>query len=531
MAPGAAETSAGDLGTDDAAPGHGDRARHSYGQILKSSVVIGGSSVLTLATGVVRSKAIAMLLGPAGFGLMGLYTSIAQLAQSISGMGVNASGVRQIAAAAGTGDVRDVARTAAVLRRTSFALGLIGAALVVALARPISVLTFGDGGRRLPVALLGLVVFFGAINQGQAALIQGLRRIADLARMNALGALAGAVASVALVAWLGEGGVVPALVATAAASVAFSWWHARTVELPPAALPAPEVRREVAGLLKLGFAFMANGMLMTGAAYVVRILVVRSVGFHAAGLYQSAWTIGGLYVGFILQAMGADFYPRLTAAIRDRTEANRLVNEQAHVSLLLAGPGVIATLVLAPLVLTVLYSTTFRDGVGVLRWICLGAGLQVITWPIGYIVVAEGRQAIFFWIQVAYAGAYLAAAAVLVHAFGLDGAGMAFFASYVFHWALVYPIVRRLTGFRWSAANRRTGLLFLALVGGVFGAFHVLPFAAATGVGLVALVLDTAYSLRALARLVSPERLPRPSRSLLALAGARGGGPGAPASG
>src|SRR5208283_1417758 len=108
-----------------------------------------------------------------------------------------------------------------------------------------------------------------------------------------------------------------------------------------------QVRDEAAGLLKLGFAFMASGLLTLGAAYAIRVLVVHKLGLAAAGLYQSAWTLGGLYVGFILQSMGADFYPRLTAIAGDDRECNRLVNEQAQVSLLLAGPGIIGTLTLA----------------------------------------------------------------------------------------------------------------------------------------------------------------------------------------
>ncbi len=92
----------------------------------------------------------------------------------------------------------------------------------------------------------------------------------------------------------------------------------------------------------------------------MRIIVLRKVGFEATGLYQSAWTLGGLYVGFILQAMGADFYPRLTASIQDNEECNRLVNEQTLVGLLLAGPGVLATLTFAPLVIALFYSREIR---------------------------------------------------------------------------------------------------------------------------------------------------------------------------
>ena len=58
--------------------------KHSYGGILKSSALIGGSSMLNVAISIVRTKAMAVLLGPAGFGLMSLYGSIVDLALSMA---------------------------------------------------------------------------------------------------------------------------------------------------------------------------------------------------------------------------------------------------------------------------------------------------------------------------------------------------------------------------------------------------------------------------------------------------------------
>ena len=167
--------------------------KHTYGQILKSSALIGGSSVVNIAIGIVRTKAMALLLGPAGFGLMGVYGSIADLAQSIAGMGINSSGVRQIAEAVGSGDTERIARTAVVLRRTSVVLGILGAVLLVVFSRQVSTLTFGDDQHAAAVALLSLAVFFSLVSGGQGALIQGMRRIADLARMGVLGAFFGTI--------------------------------------------------------------------------------------------------------------------------------------------------------------------------------------------------------------------------------------------------------------------------------------------------------------------------------------------------
>src|SRR5207249_8473583 len=148
---------------------------------------------------------------------------------------------------------------------------------------------------------------------------------------------------------------------------------------------------ETSALLKLGFVFMSSALMLTGSAYLVRIILLRKIGVEAAGFYQAAWAVGGLYVGFILTAMGTDFYPRLTAAVsgHNNTECNRLVNEQAAVSLLLAGPAVLATLALAPLVIQLFYSARFEAAVEVLRWNCLGMMLRVASWPMSFILLAK----------------------------------------------------------------------------------------------------------------------------------------------
>jgi len=214
--------------------------------------------------------------------------------------------------------------------------------------------------------------------------------------------------------------------------------------------------------------------------------------------------------------MGADFYPRLVATITDDAISNQLVNEQAEVSLLLAAPGVIATLAFAPLVMSVFYSAAFAAAVETLRWICMGMALRVVTWPMGFIIVAKGNKRLFFLAELAWAVVSVALAWGLVARFGHFGAGVAFFGSYVFHGLMLYPIVRHLSGFRWAHAARNTVLIFLASVALVFWGAHVLPPSWAFALGIVATVSSGAYSTRALLRLVSPERVPRTLQRVLA---------------
>ena len=488
----------------------------TYGEILKSTLLVGGSTVLSVGIGIVRTKAMAVFLGPAGFGLMGVFTSIADLTRSVAEMGINSSGVRQIAEAVGSGNAARVARTVFVLRRTAVLLGLFGALLLVLFARPVSSFTFGTDAHAGAVALLSIAVGLRLVADGQTALIQGMRRISELARVGVLGSLFGTLASIPIVYYLRQDGIVPALVAVAAMSVGTSWWYSRKLRVEACVITRAQLGQETASLLKLGLAFMSSGILMMGAAYAVRLIVLQHAGLAASGLYQAAWTLGGLYVGFVLQVMAADFYPRLVGMLADPPGMNRLVDEQAQVSLLLAGPGVIATLTLSPLVVEAFYSGEFAPAVDVLRWICLGMALRVISWPVGYVIVAMNKRALFMGTELAWTLVNVGLSWGCVRAFGLAGAGIAFFASYIFHAALVYALVRRINGFRCSTALWRTGLWFVGSVALVFCGFQALAPAWGLALGALVLVASTAHAARVLLMLAPREQLPSPVQRLQA---------------
>ena len=71
--------------------------------------------------------------------------------------------------------------------------------------------------------------------------------------------------------------------------------------------------------------FLASGLLITGATFAISTL-----------------------------GLGMDFYPRLVGVAYDHRACNATVNEQTQASLLMAGPGILATITFAPLVVALL---------------------------------------------------------------------------------------------------------------------------------------------------------------------------------
>ena len=491
--------------------------KKTYGQILKSSAIIGGSSAVNLGLSIVRTKVMAVLLGTSGFGLFGIYLGILDLVRAIGGMGINTSGVRQIAEADGSGDAARLARTVTTLRRVAFVCGALGALLLVGFSVPISQFTWSSAERAGSLMLLALAVFFADVSAGQAAVVQGMRRLGDLARINIWGSLTGTLISIGIVYYFfrqgePERGIVPSLVCVAAMGVLTSWWYSRKIKVQPVTMSTAEVTTEVSGLLKLGFVFMTTALMTMAVTSLVRIIVKRELGDDAAGYYFSAWQLGGIYVGFILSAMGTDFYPRLTAVSKDNAECNRLVNEQTEVGLLMAGPGVLGTLTFAPLVIDLFYSTKFGPAVEVLRWICLGMLMRVASWPMGFILGAKGARKAIFLSEFSIGLLQIGLAWVCIKQFGLNGTGIAFFASYIGYGCLIYLIVRSVSGFRWSEENKKIGVLFLGLISALFVGKYYLSGAVVVAGGVLITLAASYYSARKLCALVPLDKLPKPVR-------------------
>ena len=110
------------------------------------------------------------------------------------------------------------------------------------LSVPVSWWTFGSRDFATPVSLLALAVLLRLISDGQMALIQGMRRIADLARISVLAAVVATSATLVLIYWLRERGVVPSLICTAAITLGCAWYFRRNISIPAAALTAAHVR-------------------------------------------------------------------------------------------------------------------------------------------------------------------------------------------------------------------------------------------------------------------------------------------------
>ncbi len=422
----------------------------SYSQILKSTSIFGGSQMLVIIIGIIRAKTIALLLGPAGVGIIGIYQSVVDMIRTGCGLGLDTGGIREVAAANNLDDKTLLGKTSYRLNWWFLVAAFLGIIVCIAFCRPISIWAFGTDEYVLSIVLLSIPVFVAILTTGRSLNIQGLRKVSYMAKYEVWGSLVGLLVALPLYYFLGLKGIVPAFITTSLILYFFVEFYYKKLNVRLIKTSGKEVFEAGLSTLKLGMFIVISGIISTASMFFVRAYISRSLDVEAAGLFQSAWTITTVYLGLILKSMGADFFPRLSAIAENKTEIKKLVNEQTYVVLVISVPVIIGMLLFSEFALSALYSSKFTNAENILQWQIFGSFLKLLSWPVAFIILAKKKGLIFLFSEIVFYISYLAAGYFLFPQYGLDAVGIGYLIAYIIYLPLIVLIGWRISGFIWS---------------------------------------------------------------------------------
>lgn len=430
----------------------------AFARILRSSALMGGAQVITLGAGFLRAKIIAVVIGPAGVGLVGILTAFNSNVSSFAGWGLGTSGVRIISAAS----EEDRPSKTASVRKLGGRLAWLGLLAVLLLFWPIGILTFNSAEYQLELFIAGLAVPLLIVTSAWSSLLQASGRIKALARVQVVSALAGLALGLPLIYVYELLGIAASLLLAAAAAALFTWNAARRSCPPSEAVATAD---DIGQLISLGGALMLAGVIGQLSAYAVRIILIQANGLEAAGYYQAAFAIAASLPGFVFTAMGTDFFPQI-AAVKTEAEAQELCEKQIKAGLLLALPLIAGLLTLGQECIHLLYAKNFDPSVGLLSWMVWGVFLRVLSWPMGYWLLARGSSRAVVIVETVASIISVVLPLVLVPKFGNSGAAIGFFLGYVAYAVIMLVVSRRRTG-RWLGRSTLGLFIFAAIALGL----------------------------------------------------------------
>lgn len=439
-------------------------AQSSYRSIFKATSLFGGVQVYQILIQVIKSKFIALLLGPFGVGVIGLYQTALDLIKQLTSFGLAQSAVRDVSEANGNNNQKRINETVSALRKLVWITGLLGTVVVAAFSPVLSRLTFGSDDYIVPFIILSITLLIDQLCAGQKVVLQGLRRLKDLAKASAYGVTLGLFVSVPLYYWLGIKGIIPTLLLNSATMFFLSWYFSRKIKIEHVHLSVKETLHSGSVMLKMGLAMSFSAIVTALTAYILKGCIRGWGGTEQVGLYQAGFTIMTAYVGLVFNSMSTDFYPRLSSVNTDNNKCREVVNQQGEIASLLLTPLLVACVIFMPYIVRLLYSEAFLPANDFILYSTLGMMFKLGSWAVAMQFVAKGEAKLFVINELA-GGTYGTILYLIGYKLGgMAGLGIASTILNIVYFAQVYIIARIRYGFSFSSSFLRLfGIQFTLL--------------------------------------------------------------------
>ena len=434
----------------------------SYRHILKYTGIFGGVQGLNVLIGLVRTKLVAILLGPSGMGLASLFNTTVGFVSQATNLGLPISAVRQMSELYDRGDREAINHFVKVIRGWSLLTALVGMLVCVAIGPFLSQTTFAWGDHSLHFMLLSPAVGMMAITGGETAILKGMRKLGSIAIIQVLAVVAALAISVPVYYVFGESGIVPVIVMMAFATMVLTL--KQSLKLIPLRLRgAKGMLGEGMEMVRLGVAFTLAAVIGTASEMLIRSYLNVTGDLDILGLYNAGYMLTITYAGMVFSAMEADYYPRLSAVQHDIEATNETVNRQMKVSLLLISPMLAALIIALPLLVPMLFSGKFLPVVGMAQVAALAMYMKVLTLPVAYITLARGYSLSYLFLESCYFVVFVVLIIVGYQYWGLFGTGLAITLAHVFEYVLVNGYAYKKYGYRSSATVYGYAIVQVAL--------------------------------------------------------------------
>lgn len=408
------------------------------------------SSGITIVVGIIGTKIIANLIGPSGLGVLGIFQGFIGVASTFIGCGLSRSAIREMASSP---NIENKSIISESLLFGLILLGFFGAILAWCMRARFAQIMFGGDQYEYQVGLLGVGIFFAVVAGLPDAILQGMRRIGDIARLNVMSSIISASVAVIVLYLLKERGIVLVAISAPMVYLLFALYFANNLKKLSKLNEYKALQNQFVKLLGVGMPLMVATMIALGGQLAVRTYIVGNLGEAIGGYYQAAWTISMAYIGLLIGVMATDYFPRLTEVINKHEFARSIVDEQLEIVLLLSGPLLVCVVFAAPWIIPILYTEEFAPAAEILRWQALGDIFKVASFPIGFILAAAGRTVLTLIVETSWTALYVASVFFGVQHFGIAALGISFFIAYLIHFIVLSILAWGLIGYRINNRN------------------------------------------------------------------------------
>ena len=266
-----------------------------YARATKTTILFSAVQVARILVALVRNKFVAILLGPEGMGIIGVFNTTLSFIKTGAGLGIDQSAVRDVSEAHGANDLQKISRVLSLTKRIVWITALLGLFITVVLSSLLSEWGFGNYNYTIPFIFLGLAVAFDIYTDNQLAILKGMRQLRSLAKASLIGTVVSLITGVPLFYIWGNDGIVPSIIISSLSALLVSYFYVRRVSYSHVILSVKEIVKEGSPMIKMGCALMLINFLSLLFDLVIIAFLRSEGGLSTVGLFQAGSNIVTVY--------------------------------------------------------------------------------------------------------------------------------------------------------------------------------------------------------------------------------------------
>ena len=370
--------------------------KRETGQILKTTTIFGGAQIIIVISGLVKSKIVALLIGPTGVGISALYNNIVAMLSGIIGLGIGLSAIREIAKEE---NLERKLETALLTKRLVLLLSIAGLLITFLSSRLLSEIQFGNSQYTYGFCIIALAIAFTIFTTGTDACLKGFRRTKQIAVASLYNSLGGVVISAFVYYYIGLSGIPYAITLCAFLSFIISWYFSR--DITPGSRKKSNIKETITQgypMILLGIMLVLSYLIDSIVANVLNIVIRIKGNISDVGLFQAGLSISSMSINMVFVAIANDYFPKLSKDCDNKIDMNATVNSQMFVATLLIAPILAFMIVFSSLLIKMFLSSDFFEIETFIHWILFGSFFMAMSWCLYYVPLAHGHSKRFMYV-------------------------------------------------------------------------------------------------------------------------------------
>lgn len=419
---------------------------------IKNTLKLGGSQAVSIIISLIRNKAIALLIGPSGIALLSIYQSVISFGKTFFSMGISQAIPKFI-----SDNDTEPEKHHKLIFSTYISIILTGIFMVscwIFLHRKATTF-FNIDTKDTPNLILA--IFFTVITELNISLLQSFKKFALIARYYIVVAFL-SLTTIPFYYVFGEEVILYMLLLLAIINLLVSFHFLSFKFLQKIYYYSHELNNISRALMlsvpviKLGIFLILSTAFAEGTLLLIKSFIQSEKGDLELANFQASWFIATFCINILLNSMLTFFYPELASNQCFKTQ-NLKVNSQLRLTLKFGLSIIIGLIIFSEEALYLLYSSEFVTADLILERMLIATGINLIIWPIGVILLANGKGVIMLILNVIHQSSLL----IFFHLFKQfeieNQIGYSYILSSLIFLILNYFTARKINEFRFDLKN------------------------------------------------------------------------------